>query len=132
MKCSKCGFENPEGMNFCGKCAAKLELYCPQCNAVNPPEFTFCGKCAHDLRKPEESPHLDYSAPHSYTPKFLADKILTTRSSLEGERKIVTVLFADLANYTVLSEKLDPEEVHGIMANCVKIMIDAIHEYEGT
>jgi len=132
MKCSKCGFENPEGMNFCGKCSAKLELICPSCNASNPPGFTFCGKCAHDLRIPKTAPPLDYTAPQSYTPKFLADKILTTRSAIEGERKIVTVLFADVANYTSLAEKLDPEEVHEIMDGCFRILMDEIHRYEGT
>ncbi|NIS63101.1 MAG: AAA family ATPase, partial [Proteobacteria bacterium] len=70
--------------------------------------------------------------PQSYTPKFLADKILTTRSSIEGERKLVTVLFADVANYTAISEKLDPEEVHQIMDGCFKILMDEIHNYEGT
>jgi class 3 adenylate cyclase len=55
-------------------------------------------------------------------PKFLADKILTTRSSIEGERKIVTVLFADVANYTSISEAIDPEEVHQIMDGCFKIL----------
>ena len=74
----------------------------------------------------------DYSKPHSYTPKFLADKILTSRSSIEGERKLVTVLFADVANFTSISEKLDPEEVHQIMDGCFKILMDEIHKYEGT
>ena len=62
----------------------------------------------------------------------MADKILTTRSSIEGERKLVTVLFADVANYTSMSEKLDPEEVHQIMDGCFKILMDEIHKYEGT
>jgi class 3 adenylate cyclase len=62
----------------------------------------------------------------------LADKILTTRSSIEGERKLVTVLFADAANYTSIAEKLDPEEVHQIMDGCFKILMDEIHRYEGT
>ena len=75
---------------------------------------------------------LDYSAPQSYTPEFLAKKILTTRSSIEGERKLVTVLFADVANYTSISEKLDPEEIHQIMDGCFKILLDEIHRYEGT
>ena len=65
-------------------------------------------------------------------PKVLAEKILTTRSSIEGERKLVTVLFADVANYTSISEKLDPEEVHQIMDGCFKILMDEIHRYEGT
>jgi class 3 adenylate cyclase/tetratricopeptide (TPR) repeat protein len=80
----------------------------------------------------EPSPPIDYTQPQSYTPKFLADKILTTRSSIEGERKLVTVLFADVANYTSLAEKLDPEEVHQIMDGCFKILMDEIHRYEGT
>ena len=78
------------------------------------------------------APSIDYSKPKSYTPKFLADKILTTRSSIEGERKLVTVLFADVANYTSMSEKLDPEEVHQIMDGCFRILMDEIHKYEGT
>jgi class 3 adenylate cyclase len=75
---------------------------------------------------------VDHSRPHSYTPKFLADKILTTRSSIEGERKLVTVLFADVANYTSIAEKLDPEEIHQMMDGCFKILMDEIHKYEGT
>jgi class 3 adenylate cyclase len=82
--------------------------------------------------RPKEAPTIDYSEPQSYTPKHLADKILTSRSSIEGERKLVTVLFADVANFTSLSEKLDPEEVHQIMDGCFKILMDEIHKYEGT
>lgn len=132
MKCPQCQFENPEAMQFCGKCGAKLENICPQCNSSNPSDFRFCGKCGHDLTQPADTLAVDYSEPQSYTPKFLADKILTTRSSIEGERKLVTVLFADVANYTSISEKLDPEEIHQIMNGCFKILMDEIHKYEGT
>ena len=132
MKCPKCQFENPEAMQFCGKCGAKLENICLQCNSSNPSEFRFCGKCGQDLAQPQETLAVDYSEPQSYTPKFLANKILTTRSSIEGERKLVTVLFADVANYTSISEKLDPEEIHQIMDGCFKILMDEIHKYEGT
>jgi len=130
MKCPQCEFENPHGMQFCGKCGKKMERLCPNCSFSNPPEFSFCGKCGHNLQEPEGPP--DYAEPHSYTPKFLADKILTSRSSLEGERKLVTVLFADVADFTSLSEKLDPEEVHQIMDGCFKILMDEIHKFEGT
>ena len=75
---------------------------------------------------------LDKAEPKSYTPKHLADKILTTRSSIEGERKIVTVMFADVAGFTAMSEKLDPEDVHRIMDGCFRILVDEIHRYEGT
>jgi class 3 adenylate cyclase len=132
MKCSGCGFENPEGMKFCGQCATELVKLCPSCGASNPPQFKFCGQCAYDLFKPKEAPPIDYNEPQSYTPKFLADKILTNRSALEGERKFVTVLFADVAGFTAMSEKLDPEDVHEIMDGCFRILMDEIHRYEGT
>ena len=132
MQCPKCQFENPEEMQFCGKCGEKLAGFCPKCRFQNPSDFVFCGKCGLALKEASVSSAIDYSEPQSYTPKFLADKILTTRSSIEGERKLVTVLFADVANYTAMSEKLDPEDVHQIMDGCFNILIDEIHRYEGT
>ena len=80
----------------------------------------------------KEAPPVDYSRPRSYTPGHLARKILTTRSSIEGERKLVTVFFADVANFTSISEELDPEEVHQIMDGAFKILLDETHKYEGT
>jgi class 3 adenylate cyclase/tetratricopeptide (TPR) repeat protein len=94
--------------------------------------FKFCHECGSDLKSLKETISIDYSRPYSYTPKFLADKILTSRSSIEGERKLLTVLFADVANFTSISEKLDPEDVHQIMDGCFKILMDEIHQYEGT
>ncbi|MBT8407843.1 MAG: AAA family ATPase, partial [Deltaproteobacteria bacterium] len=132
MICPKCQFENPEEMQFCGKCGEKLTGLCPKCKFQNPSDFLFCGKCGFALKGTAESTAIDYSEPKSYTPKFLADKILTTRSSIEGERKLVTVLFADVANYTAMSDKLDPEEIHEIMDECFNILMDKIHKYEGT
>jgi class 3 adenylate cyclase/tetratricopeptide (TPR) repeat protein len=132
MECPKCQFHNREGMRFCEKCGAEMEFDCPNCGAKIPLDRQFCGECGHNLRESQEPPPIDYSEPQSYTPKFLADKILTTRSSIEGERKLVTVLFADVANYTSMAEKLDPEEVHQIMDGCFKILMDEIHKYEGT
>jgi class 3 adenylate cyclase/tetratricopeptide (TPR) repeat protein len=132
MNCPKCLFDNPEGMLFCGKCGARLDKTCPSCHFPNPVEFDFCGRCGSSLGKVETAPAIDYSQPHSYTPKFLADKILSGGKALEGERKVVTVLFADVVNYTGMSEKLDPEEVHQIMDGCFHILMDEIHRYEGT
>jgi class 3 adenylate cyclase/tetratricopeptide (TPR) repeat protein len=85
-----------------------------------------------DQQQTGETKPLDYNRPHSYTPKYLADKILTTRSSIEGENKIVTVMFADVANSTAIFEKLDPEAVHEIMDRCFGLLMDEIHRYEGT
>jgi len=121
MKCPKCQFENPEGQRFCGDCGVKLERICPECSFSNPPRYKFCAECGRSLIEPAP-PLLDTSRPASYTPKHLADQILTSRSALEGERKLVTVLFADVANYTSLSEKLDPKEVHQIMDGCFPIL----------
>lgn len=107
-------------------------MLCPNCGAEVLSSDKFCGDCRYDLRRGTEATPIDFNHPKSYTPKHLADKILTTRSSIEGERKLVTVLFADVADYTAMSEKLDPEEVHQIMDGCFKILMDEIHKYEGT
>jgi class 3 adenylate cyclase/tetratricopeptide (TPR) repeat protein len=131
MECQECHFVNPAGMKFCGKCGAKLERLCPDCGFSNLPDFLFCGRCGRSLSKKVE-PQVDYTSPQSYTPKHLVEKILTSKSAMEGERKVVTVLFADVANFTSISEKLDPEEVHQIMDGCFKILMDEIHKYEGT
>lgn len=132
MKCPNCRTENREGVKFCEQCGAKLEQQCPNCKARIPLDSNFCGGCGHDLRTRKQAPSIDYNQPQSYTPKFLAEKILTTRDTIEGERKLVTVLFADVAGFTALSEKLDPEEVHGLMDGCFSILMDEIHKYEGT
>ncbi|MGD0661061.1 MAG: adenylate/guanylate cyclase domain-containing protein [Syntrophorhabdales bacterium] len=133
MKCPTCHSDSREGAVFCRACGhpLSLERVCPQCAHPNLPDSRFCEACGQDLKGPP-TPPLDYSHPNSYTPRFLAEKILTTRSSVEGERKLVTVLFADVANFTSISEKLDPEEIHGIMDGCFKILMDEIHKYEGT
>lgn len=134
MTCPKCQLENREEAIFCRSCGASLvsDISCPNCEASNPPDSKFCEKCGRNLKPPKANPPLKYSEPRSYTPKFLSDKILKTRSSTAGERKLVTVFFADVANYTSISEKIDPEEVHQMMDGCFKILMDEIHKYEGT
>ncbi|NIU10880.1 MAG: guanylate cyclase, partial [Phycisphaerae bacterium] len=117
---------------FCNECGRKLELVCTQCNKTNPPGSKFCNECGHNLNGLIHPPALDYAEPQSYTPKYLAEKILKTRSSIEGERKIVTVLFADVANFTSLAEKLDPEDAHNIMDGAFQILMENIHRFEGT
>lgn len=107
-------------------------MECSNCKHDNPKDAMFCNGCGHDLRTPADTGPIDLKRPQSYTPKHLADKILTSRSSFEGERKLVTVFFADVADYTSISESLDPEEVHQIMDGAFKILMDEIHKYEGT
>lgn len=132
MKCPRCQTENPATSKYCPRCGAKLILVCPQCSSERPLEDRFCALCGHDLDEPEAVSRIDYSHPDSYTPKPLADKIVSSRSLIEGERKLVTVLFADVARYSFITEKLDAEEVHQIMNGCFKILMDEIHRYEGT
>jgi class 3 adenylate cyclase len=107
-------------------------MKCPECEHENREGANFCDLCGHDLRKPQDSPPIDYRQPHSYTPKHLKEKILTSRSAIEGERKLVTVMFADVTGFTSMSEKLDPEDVHQIMNGCFLILMDEVHKCEGT
>src|SRR5258708_23590089 len=106
--CPQCAFESPAGMRFCGRCGAALAARCPHCGAEAPPDFRFCGHCGKGLQETPAPPAPERPV---YTPKHLADKILRSRSALEGERRQVTVLFADVAGVTSLAEKLDPQEV---------------------
>ena len=129
MKCPQCQHENPTGMKFCGQCAAPLATTCPSCGAANPPENKFCGQCAAPFRM---TPTTKFAAPDSYTPKHLAEKILTSRSALEGERKQVTVLFADLKGSMELLADRDPEEARKLLDPVLEHMMEAVHRYEGT
>jgi class 3 adenylate cyclase/predicted ATPase len=155
MRCASCGFENPEGMNFCGKCAAPLTPRCPQCGFENPSGFAFCGKCAAPLtekqkrkrgqgEKPKRkkgSPEFGVQRPPSspilYTPKHLAARILSEQAAMaargvtDGERKTITALFADLKGSTALIEGLDPEEVRTLIDPALQLMMEAVHHYEG-
>src|SRR5215813_6678000 len=71
-------------------------------------------------------------APLAYTPPYLAEKILTTRSAMEGERKQVTVLFADLTGNTDLIRDLDPEAAQQLLDTALQYMMEAVHRFEGT
>ena len=132
MECSSCGFSNREGIIFCEECGAKLQSVCPHCNSGIPSGRKFCGECGYDLRTTVKLSSIDYDQPRSYTPKFLADKILTTRSSIEGEQKFVTILFADVAGFTSMSEKLEPDTLHEIMDDYFRILMAEVHKVEGT
>jgi class 3 adenylate cyclase/tetratricopeptide (TPR) repeat protein len=129
MKCPRCQAENPPGTRFCGQCAAPLASVCPSCGASNLPENKFCGQCAAPLDKPAQP---RFAAPESYTPKHLAEKILTSKAALEGERKQVTVLFADLKGSMELLADRDPEEARKILDPVLEHMMEAVHRYEGT
>ncbi|MBT4266045.1 MAG: AAA family ATPase [Deltaproteobacteria bacterium] len=132
MKCQKCESENSENRKFCRECGVKLLVICPECKSENLPVDKFCGECGGNLRKSSESSALDFEKPETYTPQHLSSKILSTRQHIEGERKLVTVFFADVAEFTAMSEKNDPEDIRNIMDGCFEILMNHIHRYEGT
>jgi class 3 adenylate cyclase/tetratricopeptide (TPR) repeat protein len=133
MQCSACGHQNRDRAKFCKMCGKKLELECPSCGNAYEPGSQFCDECGHPLQEKKRlPPSVAHTSPKTYTPKYLADKILTTRNHIEGERKLVTIMAADVTHYTAISEKLDLENVHSIMEDCFKILMTEIHQYEGT
>src|SRR5262245_50720200 len=113
MHCPRCQHENPSGVKFCGECGARLESVCATCAASNPPGNKFCGQCGASLVQAAAAPK--FASPQSYTPKHLAEKILTSKSALEGERKQVTVLFADMKGSMELLADRDPEEARKLL-----------------
>ncbi len=138
MTCPACRADNPPENRFCDQCGAPLETRCPACQAALRPGARFCGTCGQRLGAPTAAtvappvPAAAAAPPAAYTPRHLADKILKGRSALEGERRQVTVLFADLAGFTTLAERRDPEEVHSIIDRCFEIITAEVHRFEGT
>jgi double zinc ribbon protein/adenylate/guanylate cyclase family protein len=129
MNCPTCQAALPEHAAFCGHCGGALrsERTCARCGRSNSAEMRFCLGCGAAL-----SPAAPAQAPRTYTPKHLAEKILTSRSALEGERKQVTVLFADVKGSMELAEQLDPEEWHKILDRFFQILTEGVHRFEGT
>ena len=118
MQCSRCQHENPSALKYCGECGARLAAVCASCGAANAPEQKFCGECGRTLSP--DSAKAKLASPDSYTPKHLAERILTSKSALEGERKQVTVLFADLKGSMELLADRDPEEARKILDHLTK------------
>jgi class 3 adenylate cyclase len=125
-----CQHENPPGASFCGECGARLESRCPSCHAANPSVNKFCHQCGGRLTGEHSRPK--FPSPESYTTKHLAEKILASKSALEGERKQVTVLFADLKGSMELLAERDPEEARKLLDPVLEQMMEAVHRYEGT
>ena len=107
-------------------------MKCPKCQHENPEAQKFCGECGYDLRDDAGIPSKRFAHPQFYTPKHLAEKILTSKSALEGERKHVTVLFADLKGSMELLADRDPEEARRLLDPVLERMMEAVHHYEGT
>ena len=126
MKCAKCGVGNREGRKFCSKCGSALARSCSKCGAANEPTDEFCGECGTSLSS---------SSPVGSEPAKVVDsaiRISEARSeSLDGERKTVTALFADIKGSMELMEDLDPEEARAIVDPALNLMIDAVNRYGG-
>jgi len=130
MKCARCQQENPPQAKFCIECAAPLARTCGNCGTPFPAAAKFCPECAQPAGAPAAQPR--FAAPEAYTPKHLAEKILTSKTALEGERKQVTVLFADLKGSMELLADRDPEEARKLLDPVLERMMEAVHRYEGT
>ena len=131
MKCPRCEQDNPTHARFCLGCGARLELACGSCGTELPGGARFCLQCGQAVAAGTAAP-VRSPAPESYTPKHLAEKILTSKAALEGERKQVTVLFADLKGSMELLADRDPEEARKILDPVLERMMEAVHRYEGT
>src|SRR5207247_2302379 len=132
MKCPRCQHENEAGAKFCEECAAPLARACAKCGRPLSPTAKFCPECAHPTGPSAvPAPVQRFDSPGSYTPKHLAEKILTSKAALEGERKHVTVLFADLKGSMELLADRDPEDARKILDPVLEHMMEAVHRYEG-
>src|SRR5262244_591737 len=132
MKCPRCQHENGPKAKFCQECATPLARACSKCGNELPLTAKFCPECAHPTVEAVATDQARISSPETYTPKHLAEKILTSKAALEGERKQVTVLFADLKGSMELLADRDPEEARKLLDPVVERMMEAVHRYEGT
>src|SRR5215510_8610561 len=134
MKCPRCQADNRDGARFCRECGTTFAAVCPSCRAKVEAGRKFCDNCGAALAAAPGPPAAPsrFASPEAYTPKHLAERILTSKSALERERKQVTVLFADLKGSMELIADRDPEEARKILDPVLELMMEAVHRYEGT
>lgn len=130
MKCPNCQRDNPPAAKFCESCAAPLLRLCANCKSPASPDAKYCSQCGHALSPLDESNR--FSSPRNYTPQHLVNKILTSRAALEGERKQITVLFADIKGSMEVITDRDVEDAQKLLHAVLERMIEAVHRYEGT
>ena len=129
MICSNCGTENEAGRKFCGECATPLAVLCPNCATPNPPTVRFCGECATPL-KPAESAPARFSA--AAVPGPAEHSPAQDGPDHVAERRLVSVLFADLVGFTPFAEERDAEEVRDTLSRYFELASDVITRYGGT
>jgi class 3 adenylate cyclase/tetratricopeptide (TPR) repeat protein len=131
MQCPRCQHEAPPRAKFCSECAAPLPARCAKCESELPAAAKFCSQCAAPVGAASDATPR-FASPASYTPTHLAERIRTSKDALEGERKHVTVLFADLKGSMELLADRDPEDARRLLDAVLERMIEAVHHYEGT
>ncbi|MGH7333549.1 MAG: adenylate/guanylate cyclase domain-containing protein, partial [Candidatus Rokuibacteriota bacterium] len=133
MQCPRCRRDNPSGSKFCLECGTKLNPVCTACGSELPGAAKFCNECGQKVGAgPLPAPATKFASPESYIPKHLAERILTLKDALEGERKLVTILFADMKGSLELLADRDPEDARAILEPVLELMMEAVHRYEGT
>jgi class 3 adenylate cyclase/tetratricopeptide (TPR) repeat protein len=130
MRCWSCNYETPVEAKFCEQCGAPRARVCAHCGSYASPTAKFCPQCGRSLIGVAGDSR--FVSPKSYTPQHLADKMFTARAALKGERKQVTVLFADIKGSMELFADRDPEAAQKIFDPVLERMIEAVHRYEGT
>src|SRR6201987_4649544 len=128
MACPACNHDNPGDASFCEGCGAKLELICPACRASVSPGARFCRKCGTAIGPTKAAASATVALPKS---QILVAADGAASEAIEGERKTVTALFADIKGSTELMEELDPEEARAIIDPALKLMIEAVRRYDG-
>jgi hypothetical protein len=132
MGCSRCDSESLPGKWFCAECGSPLPIRCPKCGAETPANAKFCADCGTALTAIARS-GSDRSVIVQSTTKEIRLTLEQGEAvhSTDGERKLVTAVFADIEGSTELMEDLDPEETRTIVDPALKLMIDAVHRYDG-
>ena len=129
MTCPRCRAENLPSHRFCVACGQALQVSCARCGFVHEPGARFCGGCGQPILVAGPA---RFASPETYTPPHLAEKIRTSRGALEGERKQVTVLFADMKGSLEMLADRDPEDARRMLDPVLRLMMEAVHRYEGT
>ncbi len=131
MKCPNCSIENTHDAKFCENCGQPFDRACPNCGKANSPSAKFCKNCGYNLAAaPVGAATL--SNLQQAAPQPLQAKIIAAKKQVEGERRLVTVLFTDIVGSTALAEKLDPEEWGEIVSGAHQRVSTAVYRYEGT
>jgi class 3 adenylate cyclase/DNA-binding winged helix-turn-helix (wHTH) protein/tetratricopeptide (TPR) repeat protein len=132
-RCPQCNRVNQATARVCHACGARVHAVCPVCTHSNPLESRFCNACgAHLAQSVPAALASRFAFPAAYTPPHLAEKILTCRSTLAGERKQVTVLLCEIADASGLAERLGAEAMHSLLHTFFALALSAVHRYEGT